>query len=147
VSFPYIHGPFFVSSFPRLTRIRIIHVVFSIKFWFYSRRDATALREGILQNRRNPHTDSPPFLTGQSHEKFTLLRVAAVVYFSGFFCFLFFFFSLSFTDGHKTLLDPPVRLKGNKSLYRHCVLCEIFELYLLLTDLVSLRDLNGLLRR
>jgi 20S proteasome subunit alpha 3 len=30
-------------------------------------------------NKRNPHTDLPPFLTRQSHERSTLLRVAAAV--------------------------------------------------------------------
>jgi hypothetical protein len=31
-----------------------------------------------FRNKRNPHTNLSPFLTRQSHEKFTLLRVAAV---------------------------------------------------------------------
>jgi hypothetical protein len=32
----------------------------------------------IWVNKINPHTDLPPFLTRQSHERFTLLRMAAV---------------------------------------------------------------------
>jgi hypothetical protein len=31
-----------------------------------------------IWNKRNPHTDLPPFLTRQSHKRFTLLRVAEV---------------------------------------------------------------------
>jgi hypothetical protein len=29
-------------------------------------------------NKRNPHKDLPPFMVGQSHDRFKLLRMAAV---------------------------------------------------------------------
>jgi hypothetical protein len=41
-------------------------------------RIPTSEEQHYMQNKSNPHTDSPPFLTRQSHERFTLLRVAAV---------------------------------------------------------------------
>jgi hypothetical protein len=32
----------------------------------------------FARNIRNPHKDLPPFMVGQSHDRYTLLRVAAV---------------------------------------------------------------------
>jgi hypothetical protein len=42
------------------------------------------LKDKQLTNKRNPHKDLPPFLTRQKQEIFTLLRVAAISYFSTF---------------------------------------------------------------
>jgi hypothetical protein len=40
--------------------------------------NTTSRIESNGKRKRNPHTNLPPFLTRQSHERFTLLRVAAV---------------------------------------------------------------------
>jgi hypothetical protein len=55
----------------------------------------------VTVNKRNPHKDLLPFMVGQSHDRPTLLRVAAVKYFN---CILA---CHSLTDTN-TLLDTQV---------------------------------------